>query len=178
MADKEREARLREAMYSRYGVRRDEDLPAALLRSLPDKRLSAQLFERRIKAIRIVSVERRNAIEVALPRTERVAWVASLESVPEIDGFLINILNGRPLEEMTHSVGHELGHTFFTDIFHPNLLRIANAPCRPPISFEEWACDTFSRLWNNRLSEADRFALRTILQYLAGHPRRMYVIEP
>ncbi len=167
-------------MHVRYNVDCDADLPKAFLRKMPRRPLAVQLARRKIRYIQLVSQEQRDEIERRLPVHERVEWVACLETIPEIDGFAIKLLDTEPLEEMLLSVGHEVGHTHFVDLTDPDLQRMARVACRPPIDFEETACEEFAGLWIYRCKGTrNRAVLKHILQsMLRAKPRRPWLIKP
>jgi hypothetical protein len=181
MADDERaarEERLREALYSRYHVRNDAELPLAFLKMMPEEPLENQLAARKIRSVSMISIEQRDEMEARLPPDERVAWVACLETALNIGGFRVWLLQGRSIPQMAHSVGHEAGHTFTADLENPRLERFTNAHTRPPIGFEETACDYFGTFWTDWLTRIDRKVLQIHLEMLKVRPEKPWIIEP
>jgi hypothetical protein len=174
------ENQLRVAMHVRYSVDCDANLPRAMLRKMPRRPLVEQLIHRKIRIIKLVSPKERDDFERQFPRDERIDWLACLETVTDINGFVIRLLDTQPLEEMILSVGHEVGHTHFVDLTSPHLERMARVDCRPPIDFEEAACDDFAALWVYRQKGTrNRAVLKHVLQsMLRAHPRKPWRIAP
>jgi hypothetical protein len=173
-----------DAAEARYGVRGTEPLSEKMLAEFAGLPLFEQLRKRLIRSIQFLTPEEGGLVTRCLDI--RTPWRACLWTNRErtFDVFMKRIDDSlhRALFRYAEFLGHELGHTFFTDISsgprarHCVLRRMVTSSDRQPIRAEEAVCDMFAERW--LAQDGNRQAAESLFLVLLRLGRSAWRIPP